>query len=226
LAECGCRSRPHWSSIRRRNSLLIRDFREVGGGFSGNFHARNDLAHLSWRSSNWQSRAWRSELAERAGGVRLAECGWRCAVGGVRLADCGRLTAVGGVGLTGRAFGDVTHRLMRDFREGGSGFSGNFHTSNDLAHLGWRSSNWQSRAWRSRVGGAGWRSELAEWVGGVGWRSGLAEWVGGVGWRSGLAEWVGGVGWRSGLAEWAGGVRLAESASRVEHSETQLSSGE
>jgi len=172
------RCRPDGSKIRRRNSLPLKNFREGGGGFSGDFHTRNDLAHLGWRSLNWQSRAWRSVLAEwcwrsGVGGAVLAEWCWRSGVGGVVLAEWCWRSGVGGVVLAERA-GAVSWRRwphgpsirrrnslpVRDFREGGGGFSGDFHTRNDLAHLGWRSLNWQSRAWRSELAEQAWRSAV------------------------------------------------------------------
>ena len=134
-------------------------------------------------------------MAARLGGV-----GWRSG-----LAEwASRTGSIDGFRSEGR---ETRRRLRRPLVFGGL----------SLAPFAWRTSL------AERLGGASWRSELAEWASRTGFidgfRSGcretrqrlcrplavgglsLAERVGGATWRSGLAEWVGGVGWRSGRVE-------------------------
>jgi hypothetical protein len=165
--------------------------------------------------------AWRSQLAESAGGVacRTAPAGAtpRIGAGGVCW-RCLLAVSVGGVCwrcLVAVFVGGVCWRCLLAVSLGGVAWRCRLAVS-----LG-------GVAWRCRLavsaGGLSWRSQLADrpsWGHPPEWsrrgtvRSGetekrscptrpsqLAEWVGGLGWRSRLAESVGGVSWRSQLAD-------------------------
>jgi len=157
------------------------DLAERLGGPGWRTGLADRVGGVSWRSEladQLGGASWRSELAERVGGA-----GWRS----------GLAEWAGGVG----------------WRSGLAEWAGGVGWRSDLAVVpacdaeptsGFRCDCQES------VRDSTATSCLAVCVGGASWRSGLAEWAGGVGWRSGLAERVGGPTWRSELAEWAGGV--------------------
>ena len=149
--------------------------------------------------------AWRSQLAESAGGVAC------------RTAPAGATPRIGAGGVCWRCLlavsvGGVCWRCLVAVFVGG---------------VCWRCLLAVS------LGGVGWRSPLAVSVGGVAWRTapvGATPQIGAAeelsaqagprndraqlappSWRSGLAEPLGGVSWRSPLAESAGGPLLGRS---------------
>jgi hypothetical protein len=132
--------------------------------------------------------AWRSQLAESAGGVAC------------RTAPAGATPRIGAGGVCWRCLlavsvGGVCWRCLVAVFVGG---------------VCWRCLLAVS------LGGVAWRCRLAVSVGGVSWRSRLAVSLGGVAWRCRLAVSAGGVGWRSQLAESVGGPPQLGPPPRVE----------
>ena len=170
--------------------------------------------------------AWRSQLAESAGGVacRTAPAGAtpRIGAGGVCW-RCLLAVSVGGVCwrcLVAVFVGGVCWRCLLAVSLGGVAWR--CRLAESAGGLSWRSQLVES------VGGVSWRSQLAESVGGVAWRTapvGATPQIGAAeelsaqarprndraqlappSWRSGLAVSAGGLDWRSQLAESVGGV--------------------
>ena len=168
--------------------------------------------------------AWRSQLAESAGGVAC------------RTAPAGATPRIGA--------GDVWWRCLVAVFVGGVCWRCLLAVS--VGGVAWRCRLAVS------LGGVAWRCRLAVSAGGVGWRSQLAESVGGppqlgppprvepprtcplrrdretivpnsplpvggVGWRSRLAVSTGGVSWRSQLAESVGGPGYSQGDSALTH---------
>jgi len=143
--------------------------------------------------------SWRSGLAERVGGVELAESSWRSRVGGVELA----LVAahrVDGHGAMPLEFANVGWLLSRPSRCGSEWLGTGAGPRLGRTAVDWWFGCPGTCCGEERPADGRDKSHLTFVVPMAAWPcgSGLAERVGGVG----LAEWVGGVGWRSGLAEW------------------------